>query len=57
MSTQRARGEASKMLENLRKIAKECGWNDGGWVEQRVSGDSKRAGCLWQDNVQDKADG
>ena len=57
MSAQRTCREASKTPENLRKFAKECGKKGEGWVEQKVGGGSKKAGCSWQDNVQDKADG
>ena len=44
------------MSENSRKIVKEHGKNGEGWVEQKVDGDSKAAGCSWQDNMQDKTD-
>ena len=45
------------MLGNSRKIAKECGKNGEGWVEQKVDGDSKAAGRRQQDDTQDKTDG
>ena len=53
----RGLAEAARMLGNSQKIAKECRKNSEGWVEQKVDGDSKAAGCRQQDDAQDKTDG